>query len=107
MSAPSLGPRWELTLYVSGAGPRSSEAIETVRRICDDDLHDMVDLTIVNAVDHPALVVRDQILALPTLVKHAPEPLRHLVGNLTDVQRVREGLDLAPVPRASDTGGPR
>jgi circadian clock protein KaiB len=88
------GPRWSLTLYVSGASPRSSEAIVTVRRICDEDLAGQVDLTVVNAIDHPALVKRDHILALPTLVKHAPDPLRHLVGNLTDVARVRDALDL-------------
>ena len=68
----------------------------TVRAICDEDLAGVVDLTIVNAVDHPAMVVRDHILALPTLVKHSPDPLRQLVGNLTDAARVRDALDLAP-----------
>jgi circadian clock protein KaiB len=94
-------PRWALTLYVSGASPRSAEAIVTIRRICDEDLAGQVDLTVVNAVDHPALIKRDHILALPTLVKHSPGPLRHLVGNLSDLERVREGLDLGqarPVP---------
>lgn len=101
MTADLSGPRWELTLYVSGASPRSSEAIVTVRRICDEDLAGQVDLTVVNAADHPALVKRDHILALPTLVKHAPEPLRHLVGNLTDAARVRTGLDLDNAPSKS------
>jgi circadian clock protein KaiB len=94
VTADLSGPRWALTLYISGASPRSSEAIATVRRICDEDLAGQVDLTVVNAVDHPALVKQDHILALPTLVKHSPEPLRHLVGNLTDAVRVRSGLDL-------------
>jgi circadian clock protein KaiB len=88
--------RWRLTLYVNGASPRSAEAIETVRRICDEDLTGDVDLTVVSAADHPAMVLRDHILALPTLVKHSPSPLRHLVGNLTDAKRVRAALDLAP-----------
>jgi circadian clock protein KaiB len=102
VTAEASGPRWALTLYVSGASPRSSEAIVTVRRICDEDLAGQVDLTVVNAVDHPALVKRDNILALPTLVKHAPQPLRHLVGNLTDATRVRLGLDLdLALPNAS------
>lgn len=109
MTADVSGLRWALTLYVSGASPRSAEAVATVRRICDEDLAGRVDLTVVNASDHPALVVRDQILALPTLVKHAPEPLRHLVGNFTDVERVRAGLDLAPLrspdPPVPDEGG--
>jgi circadian clock protein KaiB len=104
VTAEVSGPRWALTLYVSGASPRSAEAIVTVRRICDEDLDGLVDLTVVNAIDHPALVKRDHILALPTLVKHSPEPLRHLVGNLTDAARVRVGLDLdRAVPHAPDS----
>ncbi len=89
-------PRWALTLYVSGASPRSLEAIDAVRRLCDEDLAGRVDLEVVNAAEHPALVKRDNILALPTLVKHTPGPLRHLVGNLTDLARVRAALDLRP-----------
>jgi circadian clock protein KaiB len=88
--------RWRLTLYVNGASPRSAEAIDTVRTICDEDLAGIVDLTVVNATDDPAMVKQDHILALPTLVKHSPVPLRHLVGNLTDATRVRAALDLAP-----------
>jgi circadian clock protein KaiB len=103
VTAEASGPRWALTLYVSGASPRSSEAILTVRRICDEDLGGQVDLTVVNAVDHPALVKQDNILALPTLVKHSPQPHRHLVGNLTDAARVRVGLDLNPHQHAADT----
>ncbi len=103
MTADLGGPRWALTLYVSGASPRSSEAIVAVRHICDEDLAGDVDLTVVNAADHPAMVKRDHILALPTLVKHSPEPLRHLVGNLTDLARVRAGLDLGLAEPHSET----
>jgi len=92
----SVEARWRLTLYVNGASPRSAEAIVSVRTICDDDLAGMVDLTVVNAQDHPEMVLRDHVLALPTLIKHSPAPLRQLVGNLTDATRVREALDLAP-----------
>jgi circadian clock protein KaiB len=86
-----------LTLYVSGASPRSAEAIVTVRRICDEDLLGRVDLTVIDATDHPERVKQDHILALPTLVKHSPAPLRHLVGNLADVDQVRRelGMDAA------------
>lgn len=90
--------RWSLTLYVNGASPRSTEAITAVRRICDEDLAGIVDLTVLNAADHPDKVMEDHILAIPTLVKNTPAPLRHLVGNLTDVERVRSGLDLGPLP---------
>lgn len=99
-----LPPRWVLTLYVSGASPRSAEAIATLRTICDDELAGMVDLTILNAADHPRRVVEDQIVAVPTLVRHAPAPLRYLVGNLSDVERVRYGLDLQPGPAGHGAG---
>jgi circadian clock protein KaiB len=106
-----VGPdvRWSLTLYVNGASPRSAEAVSAVRRICDEDLAGVVDLTVLNAADHPGRVLEDHILAIPTLVKRAPAPLRHLVGNLTDVDRVRSALDLGPAtshtPRQRPTGG--
>jgi circadian clock protein KaiB len=87
-----------LTLYVSGASPRSAEAITTVRRICDEDLPGRFDLSVVDAATNPTLVYEDHIVAIPTLVKHAPPPMRHLVGNLTDTERVRRALDLAPSP---------
>jgi circadian clock protein KaiB len=93
------GPTWLLTLYVSGASPRSAEAISTVRRICDEELAGHFELTVRDALDHPDEVLEDHILAIPTLVKHAPSPLRQLVGNLTDPARVRLGLDLGPEPR--------
>ncbi len=94
MTIEGSAPRWTMTLYVSGAGPRSSEAIAAVRLVCDSELAGLVDLAVVNAADHPDLVVRDRILALPTLVKHAPEPRRWLVGNLDDATAIRSGLDL-------------
>jgi circadian clock protein KaiB len=98
------GLLWRLTLYVSGASPRSTEAITTVRRICDEDLAGHVDLTVLNASDHPERVVADHILAIPTLVKHSPPPARQLVGNLTDPARVRVGLDLGPATFSSGGG---
>jgi circadian clock protein KaiB len=92
------GPvRWSLTLYVSGASPRSTAALETVRRICDEDLAGRVELRVVDATLEPALVLEDQIMAIPTLVKRLPAPLRRLVGNLSDAERVRSGLDLDPL----------
>ena len=93
------GPvRWSLTLYVSGASPRSTAALETVRRICDDELRGRVDLRVVDVAAEPARLLGDQVLAIPTLIKHEPAPLRRLVGDLADAQRVRAALDLAPRP---------
>lgn len=94
-------PRWVLTLYVSGAAPRSTEAIEAVTRLCEGELAGQVDLRIVDVNDAPALVVEDQVLAVPTLVKRLPEPARRLVGSLADTGRLRAGLDLGPVGPAA------
>jgi len=102
------GPTWSLTLYVTGASPHSTAAIETVRRICDEELAGRVELTVFDAMDHPDRVLSDHILAIPTLVKRSPAPERHLVGNLTDPARVRIGLDLGPAPfpgAAAPSGG--
>lgn len=96
MTADASEPRWALTLYVNGASARSAAAIVAVRRLCDEDLTGRVNLTVVNAAENPSRVKKDNILALPTLVKHSPGPLRHLVGNLTDMGRVRAALDLDP-----------
>lgn len=98
MSAAGGPVRWFLTLYVSGASPRSTAALETVRRICDEELLGRVELQVVDVAQEPGRLVHDQVLAVPTLVKHEPPPLRRLVGDLADVARVRAGLDLGPRP---------
>ena len=97
---------WALTLYVNGASAKSIQAIETVRHICDEELGGRVDLEIIDVQQQPALVVRDQIVAVPTLVKRLPGPLRRIVGgDLSDSDRLRLGLDLGPV--ADSDGHPR
>ena len=87
-------PRWSLTLYVSGASPHSARALETVRRLCDEDLAGRVELEVVDVTDEPALAGPDGIVAVPTLVKRRPAPPRQLVGDLSDVERLRAGLNL-------------
>ena len=88
-------PRWALTLYVSGASPRSAQALETVRRLCDEELPGLVELQVVDVSEDPTLAAPDRIVAVPTLVKRLPAPPRQLVGELSDVDRLRAGLDLA------------
>lgn len=102
MTGDAGAPRWSLTLYVAGSSPRSVAALENVRRVCDEDLPGQVELRVVDVVEKPALVLADRIIAVPTLVKHLPEPLRQLVGDLGDEQRVRSGLDLGPSPAAAN-----
>ena len=88
-------PRWSLTLYVSGASPRSTQALEAVRRLCDEELQGQVEFQVVDIADDPALAAQDRIVAVPTLVRRLPAPPRQLVGDLADVDRIRAGLDLA------------
>jgi circadian clock protein KaiB len=89
--------RWSLTLYVSGASPRSAAAVDAVRKVCAEDLAGRVDLQVVDVRDDVGRVLSDQVLAVPTLIKRLPAPLRRLVGDLEDVERLRAGLDLEPV----------
>ena len=90
---------WSLTLYVSGASPRSAQALDAVRRLCDEELAGQVELEVLDVTEDPDLAARDGIVAVPTLVKRLPTPPRQLVGDLADVDRLRAGLDLA-VPGA-------
>ena len=89
-------PHWSLTLYVNGASPRSTAAIDNIRRVCDTELQGVVDLEIIDVRDEPALVIKDAVVVVPTLVKRWPRPLRRLVGDLSDSARLHVGLDLAP-----------
>lgn len=87
---------WTLTLYVSGAAPHSAAAIAAIRELCSGELAGRVDLGIVDVNEAPAAALADRVLAVPTLVKSAPPPLRKLVGDLSDLGILREGLGLAP-----------
>jgi circadian clock protein KaiB len=98
MTSEADRPQWSLTLYVSGASPRSVAAIASIRKICEDDLAGLVDLQVVDVRDQPALAIADGVLAIPTLIKRLPPPLRQLVGDLGDDARLRSGLDLGPLP---------
>jgi circadian clock protein KaiB len=89
--------RWALTLYVNGASTSSIHAIETVRRVCDEKLGGHVDLEVIDVRQQPALVARDQIVAVPTLVRRLPVPVRRIVGDLSDSAWMSLGLDLGSV----------
>lgn len=86
--------RYVLRLYVTGMTPNSTRAIENLRAICDEYLPDRYDLEIIDIYQHPVLMQGEQIIAAPTLIKKLPEPMRHLVGDMSDRERVLLGLDL-------------
>lgn len=86
--------RYDLRLYVTGMTPRSTEAVASIKAICEEHLKGRYDLSIIDIYQHPTLAKDEQIIAVPTLVKKLPVPLRHLIGNLSDEGRVLLGLDL-------------
>jgi circadian clock protein KaiB len=86
--------RYVLRLYVTGMTPRSVAAIETTKRTCEEFLHGRYELEVIDISKHPALAQGEQIIAAPTLVKRLPLPLRRLVGDLSNQDRVLLGLDL-------------
>jgi len=92
--------KYVLRLYVTGTTSKSVRAIQNVRRICDEHLSGAYDLEIVDLYKNLPLARGDQIVAVPTLIKRLPEPLRRLIGDMSDEQRVLIGLDLRPRRRA-------
>lgn len=91
-----------LTLYVMGHTARSAAAIESLERICAMDLRGKYSLRVVDVLERPQLAEDQKILATPTLVKELPRPLRRVVGDLSNVERVLLGLDLSAGVRRSE-----
>lgn len=85
-----------LTLYITGASPQSTQAIIRIKELCEERLQGRYELAVVDIYQQPELARSAQILASPTLIKRLPLPLRKVIGNLSDLQRVLVGLDLQP-----------
>ena len=88
--------KYLLRLYVTGTTGKSVRAIQNVRRICEEHLCGLYDLEVVDIYKNLPLARGDQIIAAPTLIKRLPEPLRRLIGDMSDEQRVLVGLDIRP-----------
>lgn len=86
-----------LKLYVAGSTPRALLAIENLRRICEKDLSGHYELQVIDVLEHPELAEQDKILATPTLIKQLPPPLRRVIGDLSDSEKVLLGLELRQV----------
>lgn len=93
MTSSSVDDRWALVLYVDGASTNSIHAIETVRRVCDQELGGHVDLEVIDVRQQSARAARDQIVAVPTLIKRFPGPPRRIVGDLSDSSWLRLAFD--------------
>lgn len=93
---PESGDQYELRLYVAGQTPRSMEAFSNLKKICEEHLKGRYSIEVIDLLENPRLAKGDQILAIPTLVRRLPEPVRKIIGTLADTERVLVGLDLRP-----------
>ena len=105
MTEPDAPPgHYKLRLFVTGSTPRSTRAIDNMRKICEENLAGQYDLEIVDVYEHPDATRDLQVVATPTLVKILPEPLRRIIGDLSDKERVLAGLNILPVADAKRLG---
>jgi circadian clock protein KaiB len=87
---------WELRLYVAGQTPKSVAAFANLKQICEEHLAGQYTIEVVDLLENPRLAQGDQIFAIPTLVRKLPPPMRKIIGDLSDTERVLVGLDLRP-----------
>lgn len=87
---------WELRLYVAGQTAKSVAALANLRRYCEQHVPGRYHLEVIDLMQHPQLAEGDQILAIPTVVRKMPEPIRKVIGDLSNEERVLVGLDLRP-----------
>ena len=87
---------WSLRLYIAGQTPKSTAALENLRTLCDQHLKHEYQVEVIDLLKNPALAAGDQILAIPTLVRRLPPPLKKIIGDLSETERVLVGLDLQP-----------
>lgn len=87
-------PEWELRLYVAGQSKRSLVAVANLQRLCDEHLAGKYRIEIIDLLKNPQLAAGDQILAIPTLVRKLPSPMKKIIGDLSDTERTLVGLDL-------------
>lgn len=89
---------WTMRLYVAGQTPKSLRALANLKKICDEYLAGKYHIEIIDLLENPLLASSDQILAIPTLIRHLPQPMRKIIGDLSNVERVLVGLDIRPQP---------
>jgi circadian clock protein KaiB len=87
---------WDLRLYVAGQTARAVAAFANLQKICEEHLSGQYRIEVIDLLKNPQLAKGDQILAVPTLVRKLPEPVRKIIGDLSDTEKVLVGLDLRP-----------
>ncbi len=93
-------PQWHLKLYVAGATGRSEIALRNLRSLCEQHLKGIYDLEVIDLLKQPQLAKGDQIFAIPTLIKRVPKPVRKIIGDLSDFEKVLVGLNIKPAGSA-------
>ena len=91
---------WELRLYIAGQTPKSVTAFANLNRLCEDHLAGRYRIEVIDLMQQPQLAAGDQIVAIPTLIRKLPEPLRRIVGDLSNTERTLVGLQLRPANRS-------
>lgn len=104
---PARPKQWLLRLYVAGRTARAEAALNNLERICEEHLAGRYEIEVVDLIKRPQLAKGDQIVALPTLVRRLPPPVKQIIGDLSDTERVLVGLDLRPRTRARAAAGSR
>ena len=87
---------YNLRLYVAGQTPKSIAALANLKKLCEKHLAGRYTVEVIDLMKEPALAQRDQIVAIPTLIRHLPEPLKRIIGDLSNTERVLVGLDIQP-----------
>jgi circadian clock protein KaiB len=95
-TSPDAPEVWELRLYVAGQTPKSIVAFNNLKRICEEHLAGRYRIEVIDLIANPKLARDDQILAIPTLVRKLPDPIRRIIGDLSDTERTLVGLQLRP-----------
>ena len=94
--------RWVLRLYVAGQTPKSVAALANLKKVCEEYLAGKYTIEVIDLLVHPELAQGDQIVAIPTLVRKLPEPIRRIIGDLSNTERVLVGLQLCPSDRREE-----
>ena len=92
---------YHLRLYVAGQTQKSTTALSNLRRVCEEHLQGRYEIEVIDLLLNPRLAAGDQILAIPTLIRKLPEPLKRVIGDLSNTEKVLVGLDILPRPPAS------
>jgi|SRR5690606_6716118 len=89
--------KWELLLYIAGYTPKAVLALDNLKKYCEEHLKDQYSIEVIDLLIHPQLAEGDQIVAVPTLVRKLPEPIRKIIGNLSNKEKVLVGLNIRQV----------